>query len=324
MSTIDGNSSLIGAVAVVEEVAEAGKIIARPDRRRRPASWKRWSGWLFALPAAIMYATFVLAPLTSTIQYSFYDWNGIGAATWLGFDNYIRVFADPNLVISLVHSFFFIIFFSIIPVFGGLVIAALIKDIRSKVLSTTARTLLFIPQIIPGAGAAVAWVWIYSNNGAFNQALRAIGLGDIARPWLGDFDWALPAVGIIGTWLGLGLCTVLLLAGIGKIDTSLYEAARLDGASWFQELRSVTLPGLRAELGVCITITTIAALASFDAVFLSTQGGPGKSTTVPGVEIYLLGFTQNRVGLASALAIVLMLLVLAVVGPIQRLFRERA
>lgn len=320
MTTIDGNAAEL-AVAAVAERAER----STSARRRYPGTGgRRWGGWLFALPALVAYATFVLAPLASTFQYSFYDWDGIGASTWVGFDNYIRVFTDPDLVVAILHAFFFIIFFSLVPVTGGLVIAALIRDVRSRMVSTTARTLLFLPQIIPAAGAAVAWTWIYSENGPLNELLRTVGLGELARPWLGDFDWALAAVGVIGTWLALGLCTVLLLAGIGKIDVALYEAARLDGAGWFRELRSVTLPGLRAELGVCVTITTIAALASFDAVFLSTQGGPGKSTTVPGVEIYLLGFTQNRVGLASALAIVLMLLVLLIVGPLQRVFRERA
>lgn len=297
----------------------------RPSRRPGAARPSRaWAGWLFAIPAAAFYLTFVLIPLGSSIQYSFYDWNGIGAATWVGLENYARVFTDPDLIASVLHAFLFIIFFSIIPVSGGLVIASLIKDLRAKGFSALARTVLFLPQIIPAAAAAVAWTWLYSNNGLVNQVLRGVGLGEVARPWLGDFDWALPAVGVIGTWLALGLCTVLLLTGIGKIDNALYEAARLDGASWFQEFRAVTLPGLRSEIGVCVTITTIAALASFDAVFMSTQGGPGRSTTVPGVEIYRLAFTEGRIGLASALAVVLVALVLLVVGPLQRVFKERA
>lgn len=113
-----------------------------------------------------------------------------------------------------------------------------------------------------------------------------------------------------------------MIAGIGKIDGTLYEAADLDGASRFQQFRSVTIPGLKQEIGVCVTITIIAALASFDVVFMSTQGGPGRATMVPGVEIYQLAFTEARIGPSSALAIVLSLLVLAVILPLQRLFRE--
>lgn len=164
---------------------------------------------------------------------------------------------------------------------------------------------------------------MYSTNGTVNQLLSAIGLESITRAWLGDFDWALIAVGIIGTWLGLGFCTILLMAGIGKIDTEVYEAARLDGAGFFATFRYVTVPGLRAEIGVCVTVTVIAALASFDIVFMSTQGGPGYATTVPGVLIYQLGFTESRVGLASALAVVLTSLILVVILPIQRIFREK-
>ncbi len=120
-----------------------------------------------------------------------------------------------------------------------------------------------------------------------------------------------------------GLCMLLLLAGMTKIDPSLYEAARIDGAGPFREFFSITLPSLRQEIGVCVTVTVIAALASFDIVYISTQGGPGNSTLVPGLEIYYLAFFQREIGTASALAVVLMLLVLAVVLPMQRLTRER-
>lgn len=304
---------------------------SRPDttartsrkRRRKFTSKRHWAGWLFALPALIMYLTFVIRPVFTSVQYSFYDWNGIGTATWVGMDNYIHVLSDPALLSTLWHAFFLIIFFTIIPVAVGLVVAAVMRDIQSKLFGGLARTLLFLPQIIPGAASAVAWTWMFSQDGLVNQALRAIGLGDFSRAWLGDFTFALPAVGFIGTWLSVGLCTLLLMAGIGKIDPSLYEAARMDGANWWQQFRNVTLPGLRQEIGVCVTITVIAALASFDVVFIATQGGPGQTTMVPGVKVYELAFVENRLGLASALAIVLTILVLAVVGPLQRVFRQR-
>jgi raffinose/stachyose/melibiose transport system permease protein len=293
---------------------------------RIPVGWgtlRAWSGWLFALPALIMYLLFVLRPLIYSIQFSFYDWNGITLGTWVGLDNYQRVFTDPELIATVWHAFFLIIFFTFVPVISALMIAALVQEVNVRGLGTAARTLLFLPQIIPGAAAAIAWVWMYSSDGAVNQLLSLIGLGGVTRAWLGDFTWALPAVGIIGTWFAIGLCTVLLMAGIGKIDASIYEAARLDGAGFFRTLRAVTIPGLRQEIGVCVTITIIAALASFDIIFMSTQGGPGNSTMVPGVQVYELGFTQSRIGLASALAIVLSALVLVVILPLQRFFRER-
>ena len=107
-----------------------------------------------------------------------------------------------------------------------------------------------------------------------------------------------------------------------KIDPALYESARIDGAGWFREFVSVTLPSLRYEIGVCLTVTVIAALAAFDIVYVSTGGGPGNSTAVPGIQIYILAFLERQVGLASALAVMLMLLVLVVILPIQRLSRE--
>ncbi len=312
-----------GAVATATSPAGPGT-----TRRARPGvvTRLRRSGavnWLFLVPVIAFYGTFVLRPLASTLQYSFYDWNGIDAASWVGLDNYATVMTDPQLRSSIVHAFILILFFSFLPVLTGLVTAVLVRDIRSRVFGPIARTVLFLPQVIPGAAAATAWVWMYSDSGAVNQILRALGLDSWARSWLGEQSSALPAVGIIGFWLATGLCTVLLQAGIGKIDVSLYEAVRLDGAGWFRELWTITLPGLRQEIGVALTITIISALASFDVVFMSTQGGPGYSTMVPGVEIYRLAFTQSRVGLASALAIVLLLLVLAIVGPLQRAFQEK-
>jgi raffinose/stachyose/melibiose transport system permease protein len=132
----------------------------------------------------------------------------------------------------------------------------------------------------------------------------------------------LPAVGVIGAWVLLGLCTLLLLAGMSKIDPALYEVARLDGAGSLREFSAITLPSLRQEIGVCVTVTVIAALASFDIIYISTQGGPGNSTMVPGLEIYYLAFSERQVGMASALAVALMLLVLLVVIPIQWLTRD--
>lgn len=319
MSTVDG---LIAPV----DVADAPAVDKTPgigqSLSSRYGRGAGWSNWLFALPALGMYAGFVLYPIISTIQYSFYNWDGIGAASPAGFANYKTVFTDRALLSSIAHAFILIIFFTLIPVSLALVVASVVREIKSEVAGGIARTLMFLPQIIPGAAAAIAWTWMYSPHGAVNQLLGWVGLDSAQHTWLGDFTWALPAVGIIGTWLATGLCTLLLLAGIGKIDASLYEAASLDGASRLAQFRFITLPGLKQEIGVCVTITIISALASFDVVFLSTQGGPGTSTMVPGVEVYQLAFTESRIGPSSALAIVLSLLVLVVIIPLQRLFRE--
>ncbi|GAB4101568.1 sugar ABC transporter permease [Micromonospora taraxaci] len=304
--------------------------VSSADRPARPTPTRahrlRWAraagtGWLYVLPALVMYAVFVLRPLVLTFQYSLYDWNGIGVARWAGLDNYVTVFTDSDLLKIIGNAVVLIVFFSFIPVALGLLVASMVRRITTGAFGTVVRTILFLPQVIPLVAAGIAWSWLLSSNGLVNQALRAVGLGGVARAWLGDFDTALPAVGVIGAWVLLGLCTILLVTGMSKIDPALYEAARLDGAGPVREFLAVTLPSLRQEIGVCLTVTIIAALASFDIVYISTSGGPGLQTTVPGLEIYRLAFSQRQVGLASALAVVLMLLVLVCVLPIQRLTR---
>ncbi|GAA0582861.1 sugar ABC transporter permease [Paractinoplanes ferrugineus] len=292
----------------------------RARRARRPRA--AWLGWLFAAPAVVMYAAFVLRPLTLTVQYSFYDWNGIGASKWVGLDNYRRLFTDSELFATIVHAFELIVFFSFVPVLLGLFVAATIRGIATSRLATVARTVLFLPQVIPLVAAGIMWSWLLSSTGLANELLSAVGLGRLTRAWLGEFGTALPAVGIIGAWVLVGLCTLLLLAGMSKIDPALYEAARLDGAGPVREFFSITLPSLRQEIGVSVTVTVIAALASFDIVYIATQGGPGNSTMVPGLEIYYLAFSEREIGMASALAVALVILVLACVLPVQRLTRD--
>ncbi len=280
------------------------------------------AGWLFVVPALVMYGAFVLLPLALTVAYSLFKWNGVTHATWVGLNNYGTVLSDPDLLQTILNSFRLVVFFSFIPVGLGLVVASVIHRIATGRLGSVARTVLFLPQVIPLVAAGIIWGWLLALPGLVNQIFDAVGLGGVTRAWLGDFDWALPAVGLIGIWVLLGFCTVLLLPGMTKIDQSLYESARIDGAGWLTEMRHITLPSLRYELGVCLTVTVIAALAAFDIVYVSTAGGPGYATAVPGIQIYILAFTQRQIGLASALAVLLMLLVVVVILPIQRLTRE--
>ena len=304
------------------------------DRREAPLSGSRpWPlvwlrgetvvGWLFVLPALVMYAVFVLQPLGLTIWYSLYHWDGFGAATWVGTRNYVTVLTVPDLLETIFNAFRLAVFFSVVPVGLGLVIANVIHRVAGGGLGTVSRTVLFLPQVIPLVAAGIIWGWLLALPGLVNEILAAVGLGSLTRAWLGDFGTALPAVGIIGIWVLLGFCTVLFLTGMSKIDPALYESARLDGAGWFAELRAITVPSLRQEIVVCLTVTVIAALAAFDIVYISTGGGPGHATAVPGIQIYILAFVERQVGLASALAVMLTLLVLAIVLPLQWFGRDR-
>jgi raffinose/stachyose/melibiose transport system permease protein len=295
------------------------------SRRRALRARRLRRGWValaLVVPAAAVYALFVLRPLALTFQYSFYDWNGVGPSTWVGLDNYARLFSDFEMLGSILNALRLIVYFSFVPVLLGLFTAATIRKLATSKIALASRTVLFLPQVIPLVAAGIMWTWLMSTDGLVNEFLRAIGLGSLTNAWLGDFDTALPAVGVIGAWVALGLCMLLLLAGMTKIDPSLYEAARIDGAGPVREFFAITLPSLRQEIGVCVTVTVIAALASFDIVYISTQGGPGNSTLVPGLEIYYLAFFSREIGQASALAVAFMVLVLAIVLPIQRLTRE--
>lgn len=290
-----------------------------PVRRRR----RQWSALAWVLPAFAVYAAFVLWPLLQSAQYSFYNWDGVGVATWAGFANWATLFTDPEMLHAIGNAFALIVFYTVVPILFGLIAAALIRQVRPGPFGTVTRVALFVPQVIPLVAAGIAWSWLYSQSGLVNQFFGWVGLGSWARAWLGDFTFALPAVGVIGIWVMLGFCTVLLLSGMGRIDPSLYEAARLEGAGSIGEFFAVTLPGLRQEIVVCVTFTMIAALTSFDIIQVSTQGGPGYQTLVPGVAVYRLAFLDQRLGPASALAIFLTLMVLAIILPIQRLRRSR-
>ncbi|GIG29509.1 carbohydrate ABC transporter permease [Cellulomonas marina] len=317
---------LTGPVPAGRRERSSAAALPLEDRRRaRRARRLREGGVALALvaPAALAYVLFVLRPLAYTVQYSFYEWDGVTASTWVGLRNYTALVTDPELAGPIVNAFQLIVFFSFVPVALGLLTANMIRGFATSRLAVVARTVLFLPQIIPLVAAGIMWSWQLSTNGLVNQALRLVGLDGVTRAWLGDFGTALPAVGVIGAWVLFGLCMLLLLAGMTKIDVSLYEAARIDGAGPVREFFSITLPSLRQELVVCLTVTIIAALASFDIVYIATQGGPGNSTLVPGLEIYYLAFFEREIGMASALAVALVVLVLLVVLPLQWVNRER-
>lgn len=294
-----------------------------PARRRtRGAPGRpRLIAYLYIAPAILFFATFVVFPVVSTVNASFYQWNGITQATWVGLDNYVDIINDEKLLGSFRNSLVFVFFFSLLPVGLGLMIAAIMGRHPLKGLPLF-RVILFVPQVVALIVSALAWRWMYATEGAVNQILSAIGLGGITRAWLGDFTWALPAVGFIGTWIMVGLTMILFLSGIQKIDPALYEAARMDGAGPIQEFFAVTLPGLRGEVAVALSVTMIAALKTFDVVFATTGGGPGTSTLVPAIAVFRLAFRESQVGAASAVAVVLAIIVGIVVFLINRFVRK--
>jgi raffinose/stachyose/melibiose transport system permease protein len=275
-------------------------------------------GYLYLLPALTVFTLFVLVPFGHAIYLSLYAWDGITPGTWVGASNYADVVSDAALRRAFVHSLVLIAFYSLLPVGIGLLLAGIIARVRIRGL-TAFRTILFLPQVIAMVVVAVMWRMIYDpQNGALNELLRAVGLGSLTQSWLGDFNLALPAVGLVGTWVWYGLAMVLLTAGVQKIPPSLYDAARVDGAGAVREFFAVTLPALRGEIAVALTLTTIAALRNFDLIYITTKGGPGDSTSVPAFQVYDRAFQTGQVGSAAAVGISLTLVIFVISFTINR------
>lgn len=274
--------------------------------------------YLYILPAFSVYALFLLYPLVRAVQISFYDWDGLTLASWVGFGNYAAVLQDEALRAAFAHALVLIFFFAVLPVGVGLVLASILNRARVRGLPFF-RTVVFLPQVIAMVVVAVAWRRIYAPDGGLNSILDAVGLSSLARAWLGDYGAALPAIGFIGTWFETGLVTVLLLAGMARIGNELYEAARLDGAGPVQEFLAVTLPSVRGEIAVALTLTVIAALRTFDLVYVTTRGGPGNTTSVPSYEVYNRAFQLGQVGSAAAVGVCLTLVIFAIAFVINRI-----
>jgi raffinose/stachyose/melibiose transport system permease protein len=292
------------------------------DPRARRGGKKRkveWKAYLYILPAFVLFAVFLGIPAVQTAQYSLFKWNGIGPSTWVGLQNYAELFTDSVLRSSFLHAGVLIFFYAVIPLVLALFLTAIISRGANLRGMSVFRTLLFLPQVVASVVVATIWVAIYSPDGLINQLLRLVGLGSLTRAWLGDFDTALPAVGIIGSWLGIGLCLVLFLSGVANIQPELFEAARIDGAGPVGEFFSITLPALRGQIAVALTLTVVAALKTFDLVYITTRGGPGTSTTLPAFEAYNRAFNTGKVGSAAAVAIVLTALILGVTVLIQKI-----
>ncbi|MEW9550349.1 carbohydrate ABC transporter permease [Nonomuraea sp. NPDC050783] len=287
----------------------------------RPPGEPRRVAYLYLLPAFAVYAVFLLFPIGRAVQFSLYDWDGLSVGRWAGLDNYAAVVADEGLRAAFGHALVLVVFYALIPLAIGLTLAAVLNHAKVRGLGFF-RTVVFLPQVVAMVVVAVAWRRVYAPDGTLNALLGALGLESLARGWLGDYTFALPAVGVVGTWFETGLVTVLLLAGMSRIPADLYEAARLDGAGAVREFLAVTLPSVRGEIAVALTLTVIAALRTFDLVYVTTRGGPGTSTTVPSYEVYHRAFGLGQVGSAAAVGVTLTVVIFVISFGINR-FADR-
>lgn len=288
----------------------------------RPHKKIDYSNYYFILPAFLFYIIFVLYPLADTFYTSFTQWSGIGEKKWVGLENYYNNLNDVKIISSIKHSFILIIFYSFFPIIIGLAIAGIMVRVKVKGIAFY-RAILFLPQILSMIVVGIAWRWIYAPKGPLNTGLDFLGLDNWSRAWLGSFDFALPFVGLIGTWVMFGFAMILFIAGVQKIPTELYDAAKVDGVGPFAEFFNVTLPALKGEIIVALVFTVTLALRNFDLIYITTGGGPGTSTMIPSMFIYKKAFQMNQVGSASSLGIMLTLLIFTLISLILITLREK-
>ena len=305
-ATIDqGMDSGNGAPADARQRSQAQEPSSVLDRMGK-------GNMLYVLPGLLIYAVFVFIPILAAVVISLTEWNGLVVPSFVGLQNYIKLFSDHEFYIALRNNAEFMVFYCVLPLAIGICLAAIISVVGKRE-RLVLRTLFFLPYIMPTAVLGIIFQWLYNPAfGPFNQILKAIGLGKIALPWLGDFTWVLPAVGAVAVWYFFGFCMVVFLSGMQRIDPSLFDAARVDGAKGLQTFWHVTLPQLMPEVRVVLLLTVIASIKSFDLIFTMTRGGPGNATLVPNIYMYELGFQLNRYGYAAAVAIIGAILVFAV------------
>ncbi|MEV5549756.1 sugar ABC transporter permease [Streptomyces sp. NPDC052309] len=279
----------------------------------------RFTGYaVFLAPGLLLGLLFLVVPLVMTFYYSLTAWQGIGDPTFIGLDNYTRLFQDADFWASFRNIAFVIIGIAVVPTLLGLFLAALLFDYIGKKhgdgIVGIFRSGLYLPQVIPVAVTGLMWGWILAPEGAVNSVLDTIGLGSLAENWLGDPGLALWVVLGVLVWMQLGYPLVLFMSGLQRIDPELYEAASLDGASWWQRFTRITVPILRPEVYVVLVTTTIAGLKVFAQIFVLTGGGPGNSTLVPAYFAYQNFFERADVGYGSAISSTITLLVLIIAG----------
>lgn len=260
--------------------------------------------YLFILPAFLFFFIFILLPVLNTFRYSFFDWTGFSDEVFVGIKNYQELLKDQTFLTGLLNNLKFILFFTFLPIIIALVLTALLSR-RNLWGRNIFRVSFFLSYVMPMVVVGVVWRWIYNPVfGPLNTSLKSMGLASLAKPWLGDFSLAFIAVGIIATWVQYGYCLTLFMAGVQRIDESLYDAAKVDGANEWYQLLHVTIPGIRSEISVALVTTFIAALRVFDLIFVTTRGGPGSETIVTSLWLYTNAFQINRVGYAAAIAVV--------------------
>lgn len=285
-----------------------------PIGRPRRSMYPRW----FLIPALALYVVFFAIPTFASFYFSLTRWNLFGS-TFIGFGNFVEFFQDPQLLNSFFHTFEYGVVTSGAKVVLGLALAILLT---SPVIGRTyLRAVVFFPVLVSTIGVGFVFKSLLDPfHGIIDALLGSVGL---PKPgWLTDPSMALFTVAGIDIWKGVGIATLIFMAGIVAIPTEYYEAARMDGASGWRMFRSITLPLSRPAMGTVIILSLIGGLRSFDLIWATTGGGPGFSSDVIASVIYK-DYEAGFFGLSTAGNVILFIVVTAIMVPISWLINRR-
>lgn len=271
-----------------------------------------------------MFSIFTLYPLFSGLYYSFFEWSGASnTREFVGFENYVKLFTDDIIPATIWHDYFLVVTKVIGIMIMALFIAVALTQLKIKE-APFYRIIFFFPNIMSVVVIGILWMFIYNPSlGLVNSGLEAIGLEEWTRPWLGDEKWALPSLVLPSIWAGIGLFMLLLMGGISNISKSNYEAARIDGASEWQQFWHITLPLIWPQIKISILYIVITTLnGSFIIVQVMTGGGPNNATHVMGSYLYQQAFTQYNFGYGATIGVMILVLSLITVLLLQFLLRR--
>jgi raffinose/stachyose/melibiose transport system permease protein len=270
--------------------------------------------YLLLLPAVAFMVLFVYVPVVQNVYYSLFRWSTIDPGMkFIGLDNYVRIFSDKIIPIALRNNTLYATISVVFQVGLALVLAAFLESriIRPR-WGAAFRNTLFLPSVLAVTVVGLTWGLIFSpNSGLLNQLLRGVGLDALTHAWLGEESTAIFAIIGVSQWQWVGYCMILYIVAIQAIPEELYEAARIDGASGIQQFFNITVPMVRETILVLLTITVIGGFKVFDIVWVMTAGGPNNASNTLGGYLYRVGFRNDEMGYASALATVLFLITFA-------------
>ena len=271
----------------------------------------------------VVFLGFVVWPVVKAIQYSMYNWKGYGPMVdFVGLKNFTYVLGEEVFQDALVHNLIIIALSILIQLPLGLGVALLLnRKIRGRNLL---RTLVFVPWVISEVITGVIWrQMLQAEYGALDKLLDMVGIPTPQQGFLGDPKYALGAVMVVLTWKYLGLAIVLFLAGLAGVPEELYEAAQIDGATWWQIQRRVTIPLLGPTVRTWAFLSMIGSIQVFDMVWILTKGGPAESTSTMATFLYAFGVDRNLIGIASAASVILFVIALVFALTYQRLILRR-